>query len=329
MPDHPTARAPQTLVGSAMPPKTATVLRQIRALLDSIIEAPDAGPAFRDVLGAYESSYLPTLAENTQKSYRAFIGQLRRSELVERRLGEITAADVLAAAELSPRLPGQRAIAKQVGRTFQWAIATGLWTGEDPAASIKSYKAPVPDDALDEHEIRRLIEALADPDHGELWRRRTVLFLALQPWRSGEALELLIENVNGSWAFLPKTKTGPSRRALSTQASELIARASEGRDRGLVFRPRELALHNAQAQVRHTLRRTAKAAGLTTRRLHALRHSGATNLQALGVSIADVGALLGHTNTASTMRYLHRNARRQQAGIEQLAAALRSVEPSG
>jgi integrase len=51
-------------------------------------------------------------------------------------------------------------------------------------------------------------------------------------------------------------------------------------------------------------RRTAPA-GLTNVRLHDLRHTFASILASSGRSLPIIGALLGHTQPATTARYAH------------------------
>jgi integrase len=308
-----------------MDPKKIATLRQIRSLLETLDTEADPGPVFRDALGQYEAARVPELAATTRRQYLHHGSQLRRTTLADLRMGEIETPAVLAAVTISNGVAGARVLAKHVGRVFTWSAEVGIFTGPNPAEGIRAYKAPVPDECLDADEIRRLIAALHDPEVGELWKRRTVFFLALQPWRSSEALNLCAEHIRGGVAHL-HTKSGPRSLVLSTPALELVGRALEGRRRGLVFRPQVLSLANAQDQVRRVARKAVEQAGVSMRRLHALRHSGATNLQALGVPLADIGALLGHRSVLSTARYIHSSPRRQHAAIEQLGMALARTE---
>jgi site-specific recombinase XerD len=51
--------------------------------------------------------------------------------------------------------------------------------------------------------------------------------------------------------------------------------------------------------------RVTKAADVTGLRIHDLRHSYASHLASSGVSLPIIGALLGHTQAATTQRYAH------------------------
>ena len=51
--------------------------------------------------------------------------------------------------------------------------------------------------------------------------------------------------------------------------------------------------------------RICRAAGITGLRIHDLRHSYASNLVSAGFSLPVIGALLGHSQPATTARYSH------------------------
>lgn len=110
-----------------------------------------------------------------------------------------------------------------------------------------------------------------------------------------------------------RTKTKASRRRiiLDTETLEYLQNKKQSvkivainADERLVFtgddgRPMR---HRA---VELTLHRMLNAAGLPKMGLHNLRHSVLTNLNNLGVSIADIIALSGHTDINSLKTYLH------------------------
>lgn len=55
----------------------------------------------------------------------------------------------------------------------------------------------------------------------------------------------------------------------------------------------------------HEMTRGSKAAGLKRIRLHDLRHSHATMLVEMGMSVPSIAARLGHSGETVTHRYLH------------------------
>ena len=63
-------------------------------------------------------------------------------------------------------------------------------------------------------------------------------------------------------------------------------------------------------------------AGVPWARIHDLRHSFASNLVSSGVSLPVIGALLGHTQPATTARYSHVSDAAQRAATESFGKRL-------
>jgi integrase len=68
-----------------------------------------------------------------------------------------------------------------------------------------------------------------------------------------------------------------------------------------------------------------KAAGITGLRIHDLRHSFASQLASGGASLPLIGALLGHSNPATTARYAHLFSDPQRAAVEKVAAIIEAA----
>jgi len=85
--------------------------------------------------------------------------------------------------------------------------------------------------------------------------------------------------------------------------------------------PDALGLATPAWLVRTAFQRCAKAAGLTTRRVHALRHWTATTLLASGVPVGDVAERLGHTPQVLLQTYTHSTGR-AEAGVAELGKIL-------
>ena len=68
-------------------------------------------------------------------------------------------------------------------------------------------------------------------------------------------------------------------------------------------------------------------AGLSNLRIHDLRHSFASFLVSAGYNLPMVGALLGHTQAATTMRYAHLIDTAQRAATETLGTLVRKNGP--
>jgi integrase len=72
--------------------------------------------------------------------------------------------------------------------------------------------------------------------------------------------------------------------------------------------------------IRTSWERVRKAAGLEDVRLHDLRHSFASILVSGGASLPLIGALLGHSNVATTNRYSHLYVDVMRAATERVGA---------
>lgn len=176
-------------------------------------------------------------------------------------------------------------------------------------------------EAFTREEIGRLFLALdAEEDVDRGGAVDAIRFLALTGWRKGEALALRWDAVDfaagGATLTDHKTRrtTGHSLRALSPDALALL---QEIPNRGPFVFPSPDNPTEHRQEVKRVWNRVRKAAGLT-KPLHSLRHAAATIALSEGVPLATVGALLGHRNPATTLRYAkteHEKAREAAAVV--------------
>lgn len=160
--------------------------------------------------------------------------------------------------------------------------------------------------AFTREEIGRLFAALdAEQDVDRGGAVDAIRLLALTGWRKGEVLSLKREDIDFASGAATlrqhKTsrKTGRSVRALSPSALALLNEIPERGD--WVFpSPDDVKKH--RQEIKRTWNKVRAVAGLS-KPLHSLRHSAATIALSEGVPLATVGALLGHRNAATTLRY--------------------------
>ena len=129
--------------------------------------------------------------------------------------------------------------------------------------------------------------------------------LLLTGCRVGEVLSLRWENVNleRRLLLLSDSKTGAKPVFLSTAAAELIGTLPRMAGTEYVFpgdRPGKPIV-----SLRKSWERVCKIAKIDALRLHDLRHSYASVGAADGLSLPVIGALLGHSQPATTARYAH------------------------
>jgi site-specific recombinase XerD len=232
-------------------------------------------------------------------------------------------ADVLAPPELvagegaAPALPTPTRIAApaaKVNGNGSPAIQKGYRKGVPPASKGRRYPAEV----LTPTEIRALLDAT--PRTGPTGVRNRALIVLL--WRSGlrisEALDLYPKDIDMDRATVTvlcgkggKRRTvGIDRKALEYVAAWLDYRQSRlGFDRYLpvfcTFQSGRPPRRLSPEYVRTNLKLLARKAGIDRRvHPHGLRHTLAASLADEGMDLRVVQRQLGHSNVATTARYV-------------------------
>lgn len=146
-----------------------------------------------------------------------------------------------------------------------------------------------------------------------------IRLLALSGWRKGEVLALRWDALNrvSGMVTLTNTKTGRSERAISPDAWALLGEIPQ---RGRYVFPSPDKADAPRTEVKRIWQRVRVRAGVS-KPLHSLRHTVATIALSEGVPLAAVGALLGHRDPKTTLRY----AKIENAAARDAAAALGRV----
>lgn len=223
-------------------------------------------------------------------------------------IAEVGKEDALAVKRAMPR--GRRVLANRV----QQVCCALLNFAEEERAGQRNpfivgqsgksrwFKESETREAFTREELGRLFAALeAEEDVDRGGAVDAIRLLAVTGWRKGEALALRWDAVDFATgaATLAQTKTGRSLRALSPGALALL---SEIPERGPFVFPSPKDSMKHRAEVKRVWLRVRAVAGVT-KPLHSLRHTAATIALSEGVPLATVGALLGHKNPATTLRY--------------------------
>jgi len=196
--------------------------------------------------------------------------------------------------------------------------------GSNPCRGVKRYAEHKVERFLSADELARLGAALASeeagavpmpPSEGRLGCRRptgtraasiaALRLLLLTGCRVGEVLSLRWGNVNleRRLLLLSDSKTGAKPVFLSTAAATFIGTLPRMAGTEYVFpgdRPGKPIV-----SLRKSWERICKIAKIDALRLHDLRHSYASVGAADGLSLPVIGALLGHSQPATTARYAH------------------------
>jgi len=177
---------------------------------------------------------------------------------------------------------------------------------------------------LTREELSRLFQALdADDDGTRGGSHDAIRLLALTGWRKGEVLSLRWDaiDLDSGDVLLAATKTGTSHRSLNSLARDLLGRIPS---RGPYVFPSPKNPREPRQEVKRVWLRVRAAAGIS-KPLHALRHSFATVALNEGVPLEMVGALLGHKNPATTLRYAKVEAQKRREAAEALGPALTQI----
>lgn len=174
-------------------------------------------------------------------------------------------------------------------------------------------------------ELGQLFAALeADDDVTRGGAHDAIRFLALTGWRKQEALSLRWDAVDLDTGDvrLQHTKTGLSERSLSPEALALLSRFPR---RGPFVFPSPFGMDAPRTEAKRVWLRVRALAGIS-KPMHALRHGFATTALSEGIPLASVGALLGHRDPATTLRYAKlENAKRREAAAQVGAALARAT----
>jgi len=177
-------------------------------------------------------------------------------------------------------------------------------------------------------ELVRLTQALAK--HPDQQVANAVRIMLLTGARRGEVLGMRWDDVKlgtGIWSKLPSsTKQKEHHQVpLSAPALQLLSEIDK-RQRRAGKRPKFVFPSNGATghyvEIKKSWRQITKAAGIEGLRIHDLRHSYASQLVSGGASLPLIGALLGHSNPATTARYAHLFHDPLRAATEKVGAVI-------
>lgn len=265
-------------------------------------------PDFADLCDLYMERH-----GSTKKS--ASEDQRRIDKIVKPQLGKLRARDVtqMDIEDLHRRYrdrpyEGNRVLAL-LSKMFSLAEAWGV-VEKSPAARVKKYPEEKRERYLTPDEDVRLRAAMAEylqvDDPARVDAVHIIALLSLTGARKGEVLSATWDQFDldaGVWTKpASTTKTARMHRVpLSPQAVQLLRQRSQaGR---FVFPGPGKSGH--RENIKSAWKTITELAGIDNLRIHDLRHTFASMLVSDGVSLPIIGALLGHTQIQTTMRYAH------------------------
>ncbi|HXQ13844.1 MAG TPA: tyrosine-type recombinase/integrase [Caulobacteraceae bacterium] len=296
------------------------------------LTAEREAPTIGRLCERFKEEHLPSKRPSTQRDYEAIIDDLILPTMKHKKVAEISHSDVDALHRKISRegahgkptpFRANRTVAV-LSKMFSLAIRWG-WRADNPTRGLARNQEEKRHRYLGRDELDGLIKALAV--HKDKQAADIVRLLLLTGARKAEVLSARwadLDLTGGVW-----TKPGATtkqktlhRVPLSAPARQLLVdlEASAKPDAEYVFPGR---LGGCRIEIKRAWAELCVAADIVTRtpakdakgrdvvivtpsaRIHDLRHSFASYLASSGISLPVIGALLGHTQPATTARYAH------------------------
>jgi integrase len=192
-----------------------------------------------------------------------------------------------------------------LGAIFTYAVKHRM-RPDNPVHGVVRFADGKRERRLSDDEYKALGDALAKAEAANIWPAavEAARFLALTGWRSGEALDLLRDEVDlvRRVALLTDTKSGRSTRVLSQAACDVLSSLPRSGER--VFQATRG--EGAMTGFPKFWKRIARLGGLPPDVTpNVLRHSFQSLAADLGYSELTIGTLVGHKKHTVTSKYVH------------------------
>ncbi len=289
--------------------------------LEEQVEARKA-PTIADLCDRYISDHLPRKRESSAREDKAMIRNIIKPKLGRRKVKAVTHAEVdKLHRDLRPTPYRANRTLALLSKMFSLAAKWG-WRADNPAKGVERYTEEKRTRYLSVQEFKQLTEALAGypktatrPD----WAAKVanvVRLLLLTGARSGEVLKAewsQFDLEKGEWIKPGSTTKQKTAHIvpLSAPAVTLLQGIHETAEKGEDGKPISAYVFPGRgpdapiAEFKDEWAAIREAAGIPDVRVHDLRHSFASVLASKGASLPMIGALLGHSNPATTARYAH------------------------
>jgi integrase len=280
-------------------------------------------PLFEELIVEFEASHIDTKKPETQKDYRGRIRRNIKPYFKGKRVADISPEMVRDFHRKKRANPtdANRSLAV-LSVMMSRAIELG-WRRDNPCVGVKKNKETARDHWLDEADLPKFVTALAKVQsaHGELIR-----FLTVTGWRVSEARLLTWDMVDlpRLVARLPDSKTGPTTRALSTDAATILD--GQLHRIGFAFSGRNGNQPVSYKRLREVLHAVCKDAEIVQITPHALRHTAATWAALSGAQAHELREAFGWKTLAMTNRYVSRAESLGRRGAQRAADAMNVLQ---
>jgi integrase len=180
--------------------------------------------------------------------------------------------------------------------------------GSNPCRHVDKYPEHRSERFLSDVELARLANALAESERSGTESSSAIAAIRLLLFTGARLSEILTlqwrhVDTERQCLRLPDSKTGAKTIYLPAPALHILANLHRSDGNPYVIAGAKPGAH--LVNLRKPWGRIRKRAELQDVRLHDLRHSFASMAAAGGLSLPIIGALLGHTQPATTARYAH------------------------
>lgn len=307
------------------------------------LHAQREAPTVNELADRFEAEHLTKRRPSTVRDYKTMLRLYVRPELGNRKVAAVEREDIEKLhAKIAKKAPyvanrTHSLLSVMFSKAIGWKMRA-----DNPAKGIERAPEEKRERFLTELEIARLSEVLAE--HPEQSSANAVRLLLLTGARRGEVLGAQWSQFDlaaGIWtkpAATTKQKKD-HRLPLSAPALQLLSEMKTAADKENVRRRRDGLKPppflfpgkdgKPLQEIKHFWAAVCGKAGISGVRLHDLRHTHASILASLGLSLPIIGALLGHTQAATTHRYVHLLDGTQRAATERLGAIVTAAGKEG
>lgn len=219
-----------------------------------------------------------------------------------------------------------------LSKMFSLAEKWGLRSDNtNPCKHVDRFRETARERYLTEAEAARLVRALDAVERDRtvpiqaVWAVRLLMMTGA---RLGEILGLRWQHVDleARVLRLPDSKTGKKEIMLSDAAAEVIRNIPRQVGNPFVIFGRD---QERFVGIQRSWGKIRAAAELPDLRLHDLRHSYAAFAVAAGLSLVEIGHLLGHKQPSTTARYAHLIDSQRRVATDKVAAILDAAVKNG
>lgn len=279
-------------------------------------------PTVADLCERYEREHLPKKRPSSQVDDKSMIeNDILGSTLRSKKVAEVTFSDVdglhrkITNGTASRKAAPYRAnrVVALLSKMFGLAIRWGMRV-DNPAKGIERNQENKRHRYLDGKEIMALPVAL--DAHEDQQAANIIRLLLLTGARRNEVRTMRWADVDlaeGNWTkpgAATKQKT-VHRVPLSVPAIQLLTEIRQRAVASAGLKKKEISEFvfpskgGYRVEIKNQWAEICEAAGNKGARIHDLRHTYASVLASAGLSLPVIGALLGHTQMQTTMRYSH------------------------